>query len=89
MVSGRAPTRRVHSRGLPPHRAWCALECSGFLFSAEGLLDALLNVNWSDEMQGYTNSSCKVPDAKEQIAKSNQVLLDEREMALGQLGLSI
>ena len=31
--------------------------------AAEGLLDGLLNVNWSDELQGYTNAVCKVPDA--------------------------
>lgn len=33
--------------------------------ATEGLLDALLNVNWSDELQGYTNGSCKVPDEPE------------------------
>ena len=31
--------------------------------AVEGLLDALLNVNWSDELQGYTNADCKVSDA--------------------------
>ena len=30
--------------------------------AVEGLLDALLNVNWSDEHKGYTNAECKVPD---------------------------
>jgi len=33
--------------------------------AVEGLLDALLNVNWSDELQGYTNAECKVPDEPE------------------------
>lgn len=33
--------------------------------ATEGLLDALLNVNWSDELQGYTNADCKVPDQPE------------------------
>ena len=31
--------------------------------AAEGLLDALLNVNWSEELQAYTNADCKVPEA--------------------------
>jgi len=31
--------------------------------AAEALLDALLTVNWSDELQGYTNASCKVPES--------------------------
>jgi hypothetical protein len=33
--------------------------------AVKGLLDALLTVNWSDELQNYTNASCKVPDEPE------------------------
>lgn len=37
--------------------------------AVEGLLDAMLTVNWSDEMQGFTNGICQVPDAPELIAR--------------------
>lgn len=33
--------------------------------AVEGLLDAMLTVNWSDELKGYTNGECKVPDEPE------------------------
>ncbi len=33
--------------------------------AVQGLLDSFLHVNWSDELQGYTNAKCEVPDRPE------------------------